>query len=83
MDSLFGKNQMIFDICSRDRIRTSINGLGDSYGAGIVAHLSKAQLARQDQEKEQLEMQELEDGRRQSRVSLLGRKGNEGKPAEV
>ncbi|CAC5372981.1 SLC1A2 [Mytilus coruscus] len=28
-----------------DRIRTAINVLGDSYGAGIVAHLSQAELA--------------------------------------
>lgn len=28
----------------RDRIRTAINVLGDSYGAAIVAHLSKEEL---------------------------------------
>ncbi len=32
----------------RDRIRTSINVVGDAYGAGIVYHLSKAELAEQD-----------------------------------
>jgi solute carrier family 1 (high affinity glutamate transporter) protein 2 len=31
-----------------DRLRTSINVLGDSYGAGIVYHLSKSELAAQD-----------------------------------
>lgn len=31
-----------------DRIRTSVNVLGDSYGAGIVYHLSKKELDEQD-----------------------------------
>jgi solute carrier family 1 (glial high affinity glutamate transporter), member 2 len=31
-----------------DRIRTTVNVLGDSFGAGIVDHLSKAELAEQD-----------------------------------
>ncbi|KAF3430793.1 hypothetical protein E2986_08260 [Frieseomelitta varia] len=41
-----------------DRIRTSINVLGDGYGAGIVYHLSKNELDRMDQERklEGLEM---------------------------
>lgn len=41
-----------------DRIRTSINVLGDGYGAGIVYHLSKAELDKMDKEKklEDLEM---------------------------
>ena len=34
--------------CFRDRIRTSINVLGDSYGAGIVYHLCKADLDAED-----------------------------------
>lgn len=34
----------------RDRIRTSINVLGDAFGAGIVHHLSREQLARLDAE---------------------------------
>lgn len=29
---------------SRDRFRTSVNVMGDSYGAAIVYHLSKAEL---------------------------------------
>lgn len=33
-----------------DRIRTSINVVGDAYGAGIVHHLSKNQLAKMDAE---------------------------------
>ena len=40
----------------RDRIRTSINVLGDSYGAAIVYHLSKKELDAQDRQiKEQKE----------------------------
>jgi len=35
----------------RDRIRTSINVLGDAYGAGIVYHLSKDELDRMDSER--------------------------------
>ncbi|XP_076676511.1 excitatory amino acid transporter 2 [Andrena cerasifolii] len=34
-----------------DRIRTSINVLGDGYGAGIVYHLSKDELDKMDQER--------------------------------
>ncbi|XP_076303926.1 excitatory amino acid transporter 2 [Lasioglossum baleicum] len=34
-----------------DRIRTSINVLGDGYGAGIVYHLSKDDLDKMDQER--------------------------------
>ncbi|XP_054160158.1 excitatory amino acid transporter-like [Oppia nitens] len=39
-----------------DRIRTSINVLGDAYGAGVVFHLSKAELDKWDQD--HLEMTE-------------------------
>lgn len=35
----------------RDRIRTSINVLGDGYGAGIVYHLSKHELDAMDAER--------------------------------
>lgn len=38
-------------ITRRDRIRTSINVLGDGYGAGIVYHLSKDELDKMDQER--------------------------------
>jgi len=41
-----------------DRIRTSVNVLGDSYGAGIVYHLSKAELDKQDQEDAEKEAQD-------------------------
>ncbi|XP_015173067.1 PREDICTED: excitatory amino acid transporter-like [Polistes dominula] len=34
-----------------DRIRTSINVLGDGYGAGIVYHLSKGELEKMDEER--------------------------------
>jgi len=36
---------------NRDRIRTSVNVLGDSFGAGIVDHLSRAELAKVDAER--------------------------------
>ncbi len=32
----------------RDRFRTSVNVVGDSYGAGIVYHMSKAELEELD-----------------------------------
>lgn len=35
----------------RDRIRTSINVLGDGYGAGIVYHMSKNELDQMDAER--------------------------------
>lgn len=38
-----------------DRFRTAINVLGDSYGAGIVERLSKADLEQFDREHERLE----------------------------
>ena len=34
----------------RDRFRTAINVLGDAYGAGLVAHLSREDLAQMDRE---------------------------------
>lgn len=43
----------------RDRIRTAINVLGDSYGAGIVAHLSRQELEMTVDQ--QLELNEIED----------------------
>ncbi|XP_070158681.1 excitatory amino acid transporter 2 [Polyergus mexicanus] len=43
-----------------DRIRTSINVLGDGYGAGIVYHLSKAELDKMDEERR---LEALEIGR--------------------
>ena len=41
---------MFFPPPDRDRFRTSVNVLGDAYGAGIVHHLSKGDLARMDEE---------------------------------
>lgn len=38
---------LTLSLCS-DRMRTSINVVGDSFGAGIVDHLSKAELAELD-----------------------------------
>jgi Na+/H+-dicarboxylate symporter len=37
-------NRILSHLVSRDRFRTTINVLGDSLGAGIVDHLSKAEL---------------------------------------
>ena len=42
----------------RDRIRTSVNVVGDAFGAGIVYHLSKAELAEQDRLRAEREAQE-------------------------
>lgn len=36
-----------------DRIRTTVNVLGDSFGAGIVDHLSRKELLEQDREREE------------------------------
>ncbi len=33
-----------FYFCFRDRIRTSVNILGDGIGAGVVAHLVRSEL---------------------------------------
>ena len=44
-----------------DRIRTSINIIGDSYGAGIVYHLSKKELAEQDRLREEEERRAREE----------------------
>jgi hypothetical protein len=52
--SLFQSSQFlkrVADIFLRDRLRTSINVLGDAYGAGIVYHLSKDELDRMDAER--------------------------------
>ena len=39
-----------YDFCCRDRFRTAVNVLGDSFGAGIVAHLSQKELEEMDRE---------------------------------
>lgn len=49
-----------------DRIRTSINVLGDAFGAGIVYHLSKAELDKMDAEHARLELEMGEAGRKGS-----------------
>ncbi|CAG0916461.1 unnamed protein product [Notodromas monacha] len=60
-----------------DRLRTSINVLGDAYGAAIVFHLSKEELDKMDQERavqDQIEMDQIvssgANSRRVSRVSI-------------
>lgn len=49
------------NFCCRDRIRTSINVLGDAYGAGIVYHMSKAELDQMDAEKQAENEDEKQD----------------------
>lgn len=48
----------------RDRFRTSVNVIGDSYGAGIVYHLSKHELDSFDSQ--QARMEDFEMARNQS-----------------
>lgn len=43
----------------RDRFRTSVNVVGDSYGAGIVYHLSKHELDSFDNQQARMEDFEL------------------------
>ena len=60
MISEFNDNDLVY---YRDRIRTSVNVIGDSYGAAIVNHLSRGDLQRQDEEHErQKQMEAIEDG---------------------
>ncbi|XP_060551511.1 excitatory amino acid transporter-like [Ruditapes philippinarum] len=48
-----------------DRLRTSVNVLGDSYGAAVVAHLSKAELAEIDKHNMiEVELGEMDEGKR-------------------
>ena len=50
-------------VSNRDRIRTSVNVIGDSYGAAIVDHLSRGDLMRQDEDNErQKQLEAIEDG---------------------
>ena len=47
---------------NRDRCRTMVNVLGDAYGAGVVQHLSKADLAAASTTRdEELEMNQRND----------------------
>ena len=43
-----------------DRFRTSVNVLGDAVGAGIVHHLSREDLAREDEEEERARLQTVD-----------------------
>lgn len=53
-----------FSSTRRDRFRTSVNVVGDSYGAGIVYHLSKHELDSFDSQ--QTRMEDFEVARNQS-----------------
>lgn len=44
---------------NRDRFRTSVNVVGDSYGAGIVYHLSKHELDMFDAQQAKLDEMEM------------------------
>lgn len=44
---------------NRDRFRTSVNVVGDSYGAGIVYHLSKDELDSFDAQQAKFDEMEL------------------------
>lgn len=46
---------------ARDRFRTSVNVLGDAFGAGIVHHLSLADLQKEDEELERGHLQSDDD----------------------
>lgn len=67
-------NNFIFH---RDRIRTSVNVLGDAFGAGIVYHLSKAELDQMDAELAAREEVEMVDTRKFS----IGGRGSIGDKA--
>ena len=56
----------------RDRIRTSVNILGDGIGAGIVAHLVRNELGPTDLE-EREDMDKPVQARTASRLSALRR----------
>jgi len=45
-----------------DRFRTSVNVLGDAFGAGIVHHLSRDDLRKEDEEHMRLQLQVEENG---------------------
>lgn len=44
---------------SRDRFRTAINVLGDSYGAGIVEHMSRNDIFEDDQDDEPMPLEDV------------------------
>lgn len=54
----------LFFLTCRDRFRTSVNVVGDSYGAGIVYHLSKDELDTFDAQ--QVRMDDFEMAKTQS-----------------
>ena len=52
----------------RERFRTAVNILGDSFGAGLVDHLTKADIERNKEERKKsiIPMEILEKARRDS-----------------
>lgn len=44
-----------------DRVRTAVNVLGDSYGAGIVDHLSRAELMATHDQSQAVELNEIDE----------------------
>lgn len=58
----FNVNSALYCLCYRDRLRTSVNVLGDSFGAACVAHLSRDELAEIDRQHADLEMNEMNGG---------------------
>ncbi|XP_038049201.1 excitatory amino acid transporter 2-like [Patiria miniata] len=60
-----------------DRLRTSVNVLGDSYGAGIVYHLSKKELEAQDAALAAQEAAEYADANHHSKMDTSNRNSME------
>ncbi|XP_023244102.1 excitatory amino acid transporter-like [Centruroides sculpturatus] len=63
-----------------DRIRTSINVLGDAFGAGIVYHLSKSELDKIDAEHAARQELELVEAGQLRKISVTGRASLSEKP---
>ena len=51
-----------------DRFRTSVNVLGDAFGAGIVHHLSREDLRKEDEEHMRLQLQAEGNGNEENNM---------------